>query len=73
NKTDRKRGFVCNKIRQNNTMKKLKIIKFDGTYFICEDKDKKMFAIEKADMPQNAKDGDTVIISDDGNIGLKNE
>lgn len=54
-------------------MKKLKILKFDGTYFICEDKDKKMFAIEKADMPQNAKDGDTVIISNDGNIELKNK
>ena len=53
-------------------MKKLKVLKFDGTYFICEDKDKKMFAIEKADMPKNAKDGDILIISNDGNIEIKN-
>lgn len=52
-------------------MKKLRVLKFDGTYFICEDKDKKMYAIEKSDMPKNAKDGDNLIISDDGNIELK--
>lgn len=52
-------------------MKKLKIKKFDGTYFICEDKEKKMFAIEKDEMPSNAKEGNTIIITSEGNIEIK--
>lgn len=52
-------------------MKKLRIKKFDGIYFLCEDKEKKMFAIEKADMPENVKEGDIIIISSDGTIEVK--
>lgn len=52
-------------------MKKLKIKKFDGTYFLCEDKEKKMFAIEKAEMPNGANEGDTIIITAEGTIELK--
>lgn len=52
-------------------MKKLKIKKFDGTYFLCEDKDKKMFAIEKSEMPVGANEGNTIIITSEGIIELK--
>lgn len=50
------------------TMRKLKIDRIEGTFFICEDKEKKMFAIEKSEMPKEANCGDTIIISDDGII-----
>lgn len=51
-------------------MKKLKIDRTEGTFFICEDKEKKMFAIERNEMPKEAKCGDTIVISDDGIITI---
>lgn len=50
------------------TMRKLKIDRIEGTFFICEDKEKKMFAIEKNEMPKDVKCGDTIVISDEGII-----
>ncbi len=52
-------------------MKNLKVKRIDGIYFICEDKDKKMFAIEKADMPKSVKEGDMIMITSDGRIEVK--
>lgn len=49
-------------------MRTLKIDRTEGSFFICEDKEKKMFAIEKNEMPKDAKCGDTIVISDDGVI-----
>lgn len=49
-------------------MTSLKITRFDGKYFLCEDKEGKLFAIEKSEMPPVARLGDTVNISDDGEI-----
>ncbi len=51
-------------------MRKLKIDRTEGNFFICEDKEKKMFAIEKNEMPKEAKCGDIIVISDDGIISV---
>lgn len=52
-------------------MKELKITRFDGTYFICTDKENALFAIEKKEMPADVKIGDTVVIDKEGNISIK--
>ena len=36
-------------------MRKLIIDRFEGTYAICEDQEKKMFAISLNELPQGAK------------------
>ena len=53
-------------------MRKLKGDRTEGNFFICEDKEKKMFAIEKNEMPKEAKCGDMIVISDDGIISVSN-
>lgn len=50
-------------------MKQITIDRFDGIYAICEDKDKAFFAIETSELPQGAKAGDVLKITDDGEIG----
>lgn len=52
-------------------MKELKVTRFDGTYFICTDKENTLFAIEKKEMPVDVKMGDMIIIDNDGNISIK--
>ena len=52
-------------------MKELKVTRFDGKYFICTDKDNAFFAIEKAEMPTEVKNGDVIVIDNEGNISLK--
>ena len=47
-------------------MKQITIDRFDGIYAICEDKDKAFFAIETSELPQGAKAGDVLKITDDG-------
>lgn len=49
-------------------MQKLKVDGFNGTYFICLDKNKKAFAIDKSEMPKNIKVGDFITITPDGKI-----
>lgn len=49
-------------------MKYLVIDRFEGQYTICEDKDKKMFALEKTETPDGAKEGDVLVITDDGTL-----
>lgn len=54
-------------------MKSLTIDRFEGTYAICEDKEKKMFAIEKSELPDKAGEGDVLSISNEGVITVDKE
>lgn len=54
-------------------MKTLIIDRFEGTYAICEDEEKKFFAIETAELPKEAGEGDVLEISDDGNLSVNAE
>lgn len=54
-------------------MKKLAIDRFEGTYAICEDQEKKMFAISLNELPQGAKPGDVLQISDEGALSIDQE
>ena len=49
-------------------MMKLKVDRFEGTMVICTDKDKKFYAIEKAELPSNVKQGYFIEIDNDGNV-----
>lgn len=51
-------------------MKKLAIDRFEGTYAICEDQEKKMFAISLNELPEGAKEGDVLQISDEGELSI---
>ena len=51
-------------------MKKMIIDRFDGTYAICEDKDKAFFAIDQTELPAGAKTGDVLVITDDGTLEI---
>lgn len=67
-----KRIFIVYHIEKSikgaDHMQKLKVDGFNGTYFICLDKNKKAFAIAKTEMPKNIKVGDLIIITPDGKI-----
>ena len=39
------------------------IDRFEGNYAVCEDKNKKMINIEKSCLPDNATDGDILIVN----------
>lgn len=54
-------------------MKKMTIDRFDGVYAICEDKDKNFFAIELGELPQGAKAGDVLQITDEGTLEIDRE
>ena len=49
-------------------MMKLKVDRIDGTLVICTDKEKKFFAIEKAEIPKEVKQGDFIEINDSGKL-----
>ena len=49
-------------------MMKLKVDRIDGTLVICTDKEKKFFAIEKAEIPTEVKQGDFIEIDDNGTL-----
>ena len=51
-------------------MKKLSIDRFDGKYAICEDDDRRVFAIERSEIPKEAKRGDVLSISDEREITI---
>ena len=51
-------------------MKQITIDRFDGIYAICEDEDKAFFAIETSELPQSAKAGDVLKITDDGALSI---
>ena len=55
-------------------MKKLIIDRYEGQFTICEEpKEKKFFAIETTEMPEGAKPGVVIVISDDGIITIDEE
>lgn len=45
-------------------MKTLIIDRFEATYAICEDSDKKFFAIEVSELPKGALEGDVLDVDD---------
>ena len=49
-------------------MQYLTVDRLEGTYVICEDKDKKLFAIERTEAPNGVKEGDVLRIDDDGTL-----
>jgi hypothetical protein len=44
---------------------KLIIDRFENNYAVCEKEDRTMINIEKSKLPQNAKEGDVLIIKND--------
>ena len=54
-------------------MRKLIIDRFEGTYAICEDQEKKMFAISLNELPQGAKPGEVLQISGAGELSVDQE
>lgn len=54
-------------------MKKLTVDRFDGIYAICEDKERKMYAIPTAELPANVREGDKLEINDEGIIIINAE
>lgn len=54
-------------------MRELIIDRMEGNFYICEDKEKKMFAIDKSEMVKGAKEGDVITITDDGIIEVDEE
>ena len=54
-------------------MRQLIIDRFEGTYAICEDQEKKMFAISLNELPQGAKPGDVLQISGAGELSVDQE
>lgn len=51
-------------------MKTLVIDRFESGFAICEGDDGVMFGIETAEMPQGAKEGDVIDITDDGVVEI---
>lgn len=54
-------------------MKQLSIDRFEGKFAICEDAEEKYFAIETAELPEGAREGDVLKITDDGELVLDEE
>lgn len=51
-------------------MRNLTVDRIDGIYAICEDKDRKMFALPIAELPANVREGDKLEIDDEGIITI---
>ena len=49
-------------------MKKLTVIRLEGNYVISEDAEKKLFAIDKSEVPAQVSSGCTLTISNEGEI-----
>lgn len=54
-------------------MKNLIVDRFEGVYAICEDEEKKFFAIEQAELPQDVHEGDVLEIGEDGSLIVNTE
>lgn len=54
-------------------MKNLIVDRFEGVYAICEDEEKKFFAIELAELPKGVREGDVLEICDDGSLNVNAE
>ena len=51
-------------------MRRLTVDRIDGIYAICEDKDRKMFALPVAELPRKVRSGDKLDIDDEGVITI---
>ena len=49
-------------------MKQLSIDRFEGKFAICEDSEEKFYAIETSELPEGAKEGDVLRITDEGEL-----
>ena len=54
-------------------MKQLIIDRFEGKFAICEDKEQRYFAIDTAELPEGAKEGCVLDITDEGELQLNQE
>lgn len=52
---------------------KVSIDRFEGIYAICEDDKCRLYAIERGELPKDAKEGCIIELSDDGNIVINSE
>ncbi len=46
-------------------MRELIVDRFEGIYCICEDKERKLFALSVADLPEGVAVGDVLIVDDE--------
>ncbi|MDR1565257.1 MAG: DUF3006 domain-containing protein [Oscillospiraceae bacterium] len=51
-------------------MRVLILERFEGTMAICEDENKKFFAIDIGELPTGARVGDVLVISAEGEIAI---
>lgn len=51
-------------------MRILIVDRFENTYALCEDQDRRLFAIERQELPEGVKAGDVLRISDEGEIAI---
>jgi hypothetical protein len=49
------------------------IDRFEGNYAVCEKENREMINIERAKLPPEAKEGDVLILDDDGGITIDRE
>ena len=54
-------------------MKQFIIDRYEGKYAICEDKDQKYFAIELSELPEGARPGSVLAITEEGLLVLDEE
>lgn len=54
-------------------MKQLIIDRFEGKFVICEDAEEKYFAIETVELPDGAREGSVLKITDEGELLLDQE
>lgn len=54
-------------------MRKLTVIRIEGIYVLCEDEEKKLFAIEQAELPADIAAGNLLTIDDMGNVTVSDE
>lgn len=51
-------------------MKQLVIDRYEGKFAVCEDAEQKYYAIELQELPEGAKEGSVLEITDDGELLL---
>lgn len=54
-------------------MKQLVIDRYEGKFAVCEDAEQKYYAIELQELPEGAKEGSVLEITDDGELLLNQE
>lgn len=54
-------------------MKKFIVDRFEENYAVCETEDKKMVNIHRSELPENAKEGDVLILLQDNKYFIDSE